>query len=93
MKYYQIIRILKECSSILNENGILIITTPAKWSEILLKIMARVNLVSSEEIKEHKHAFTLNEINKLLIEANFKQENIKKGYFEFYLNLWICAKK
>ncbi len=89
----QLLKVLKESYSMLNEGGILIITTPAMWSDIPLKIMAKLHLVSPDEIEEHKKAFNLIELNNLLLKANFKQENIQMGYFEFFLNLWACAKK
>lgn len=93
LEYNQAYKIIKECYKILKKNGILIITTPAKWSKYLLKIMAKLHLVSPEEIKEHKNAFTLPELNQFLLDANFRQDNIEKGYFEFFLNLWMSAKK
>ncbi|MFX1316873.1 MAG: class I SAM-dependent methyltransferase [Promethearchaeota archaeon] len=93
LEYNQIYKIVEECYSKLKKNGILIITTPAKWSNYPLKLMAKLYLVSPEEIKEHKNAFRLSELNQILLKANFKQSNIQKGYFEFFLNLWICAKK
>ncbi|MFX1308501.1 MAG: class I SAM-dependent methyltransferase [Promethearchaeota archaeon] len=93
LEYSQVYKIIKECYSILKENGILIITTPAIWSYYPLKIMAKLYFVSPEEIKEHKKGFSLSELNRILMKANFKETNIQKGYFEFFLNLWICAKK
>lgn len=93
LEYNQAYKIIKECYSILKKKGILIITTPAKWSDYPLKLMAKLHFVSPEEIKEHKKVFTLSELNQVLLKANFKQNNIQKGYFEFFLNLWICAKK
>lgn len=93
LKYNQISSILKECYNILKKDGILIITTPAKWSNSLLKIMAKLHVVSPKEIEEHKNAFTLKELNSLMLKANFKQHKIEKGFFEFSLNMWICAKK
>ena len=93
LEYNQIYNLLKECYSKLKKDGILIITTPAKWSNYPLNLMAKLYLVSPEEIKEHKNAFTLSELNLVLLKANFKESNIQKGYFEFFLNLWICAKK
>lgn len=89
----QIYKILNNCYFLLKKNGILIITTPAKWSDLILKFMAKINLVSSEEIKEHEGAYTLREINNILLKANFLQEKVQNGYFEFFLNLWICAIK
>ena len=89
----QISWILKECYSVLKKNGVLIITTPAKWSSFLLKIMAKLHLISDEEIKEHKSTLNLKELKNMLLMANFNQRKIQKGYFEFLMNLWLCVKK
>jgi uncharacterized protein (TIRG00374 family) len=93
LEYDQTTEIIKNCYSLLKKSGILIITTPAHWSDPLLKIMAKLNIVSSEEINEHKHAYSMKELNNLLLLSNFKPENIQKGYFEFFLNIWACVKK
>ncbi len=85
--------LLRKCYSLLKKDGILIITVPAKWSNIPLKLMAKLYIVSPEEINEHKNKFTLQEIKKKLCTVNFQEENIRAGYFEFFLNVWICAKK
>jgi len=85
--------ILKKCYLMLKKDGILIITTPAHWSEIILKIFAKLHVVSPEEISEHKILFSMKELNSLLLNSNFKLSNIQKGYFEFFLNMWICGKK
>ncbi len=90
---FQVNLILKNCYLMLKNNGILIITTPAKWSDILLKTMSKIHLVSPEEINEHKHSFSLPDIKNLLIKANFRRENIQGDFFELFLNLWICAVK
>jgi len=89
----QLERILKVSYSLLKKDGVLIITTPASWSNIPLKIMAKLRLVSPEEIHEHKNLYSLQELNNSLIKANFKQRDVQSGYFEFFLNLWCCAKK
>ena len=78
LEYDQATEIIKNCYSLLKKSGILIITTPAHWSDPLLKIMAKLNIVSSEEINEQKHAYSMKELSKLLIYSNFKQENIQK---------------
>ena len=89
----QLVKVLKDSCAMLKENGILIITTPAKWSDLPLKLMARLHLVSAEEIEENKRAFSLEELSNILGRAGFSHKNIQKGYFEFRLNLWACAKK
>ena len=93
VEYKQASEIINTCYSLLKKGGIIIITTPVHWSHPLLKIMAKLNIVSSEEIDEHKHAFSMKELNTLLLNSNFRPENIQKGYFEFFLNIWTCAKK
>ena len=55
--------------------------------------MAKFHIVSPEEIKEHKNGFYLTELEKILLNASFEEKFIQKGYFEFFLNLWLCAKK
>lgn len=85
--------IIKICRSMLKKDGILIITTPAHWSEFLLKIFAKFRLVSSEEINEHKHLFSLKELKSLFLNSKFKPNLIKIGYFEFFMNLWACVQK
>ena len=86
-------KILEQCYCILKKDGILIITTPAKWSELFLSVMAKIHLISSEEFEEHQNVFNFNELIQLLIAANFKRYKIEKGYFEFFLNLWMCVQK
>lgn len=73
--------------------GIVILTTPAAWSDGLLKWMARVNLVSEEEINEHVFAYTLPLLGWYFGGAKFPMEKTKFGYFEFGLNLWATAEK
>ena len=54
-----LVLLLTEIYRTLNPGGILVITSPAAWSDSLLQRMARVNLVSQEEINEHVFAYTL----------------------------------
>jgi len=93
LEYNQIFRIMKECYNLLKKDGFLIITTPAKWSDLLLRLMAKIHLVSPQEIKEHKNAFTLQELKKILTNTKFESDRIWMGFFEFYLNIWVFAKK
>ena len=44
-------------------------TTPAPWTDKLLRIMARLHLVSQVEIDEHKDAYSKDRISKFLQEA------------------------
>ncbi|KKN38244.1 hypothetical protein LCGC14_0755520 [marine sediment metagenome] len=89
----QMHKILMGCYSLLKKGGILIITTPARWSDMPLKLMTKVGLVSFEEVGEHKYTYNLRELRDILRGVNFKCNNIYGGFFEFFLNLWVCAIK
>ncbi len=85
--------VLSEIKRVLRKDGILIITTPAPWADKLLHFMAKVGLISSEEIHEHKHNHPKKKIERILEEAGFEKEKIKSGFFELGLNMWFVVKK
>lgn len=85
--------ILSEILRILKVNGKFIMTTPCVWADKLLRMMAKINLVSSEEINEHKGAYNHDNIANYLKKAGFKKKNMEFGYFELFLNNWCSAKK
>lgn len=84
--------LLKEIRRVLKSSGVLIITTPSPWSDKLLHNMAKVGLISEEEIHEHKHNHGKKKIENIILEAGFKKE-IKSGYFELSFNMWFTARK
>lgn len=84
---------IKETRRVLKKNGILIITTPASWSDKLLHQMAKVHLISPEEIHEHKHNYKREEITAIINNGGFKNYDIRSGYFELYMNMWFSAQK
>ncbi|MCS6880007.1 MAG: methyltransferase domain-containing protein [Oscillochloridaceae bacterium] len=83
--------LLSEVYRVLAPGGTLIITTPAAWSDGLLRAMARVNLVSREEIEEHAYAYTLPILGWYFGRAGFPRAMIRFGYFELGLNMWATA--
>ena len=85
--------LFQECHRVLMPGGMLILTTPAAWSDGLLRMMARLSLVSAEEIHEHAFAYTLPLIGWHFGQAGFEMSNVKFGYFEFMLNMWATARK
>lgn len=85
--------VLSEAKRVLKKGGIFIITTPAPWSTKLLHLMAYLNLVSREEIHEHKHSLDKRIIEDRLIKAGFERNKMKSGFFELGLNMWFVAKK
>jgi SAM-dependent methyltransferase len=85
--------LFKEVYRALKPGGMVILTTPAAWSDGLLKFMARINLVSAEEIHEHAYAYTLPLLGWYFGQAGFEMTKVKFGYFEFMLNMWATAQK
>lgn len=85
--------LLLDIHRILKPGGMYILTTPAPWADTLLKTMAKLHLVSSEEIGEHKNTYAPRRIFSLLQEASFAPHKLKLGYFELFMNIWGVATK
>lgn len=88
-----LVYLFKEAYRTLKPGGIIIITTPSAWSDGLLHFMARVRLVSPEEINEHVYAYTLPLLGWYFGRAGFDMTKTRFGYFEMMLNMWAVAKK
>ncbi len=85
--------LLADIRRVLKKQGVYIMTTPAAWTQNLLAIMARFNLVSPAEIEEHKGAYDHETIAELLGNASFQREKMRFGYFELFMNNWAVAGK
>jgi SAM-dependent methyltransferase len=88
-----LVSLFQEAHRVLQAGGILIVTTPAAWSDGLLQWMSRARLVSAEEINEHVYAYTLPLLGWYFGNAGFSMENVRFGYFELGLNLWAVAQR
>jgi SAM-dependent methyltransferase len=88
-----LVELFKECRRVIVPGGLVILTTPAAWSDRLLHFMAGVSLVSKEEIEEHVYAYTLPLIGWYFGKAGFSMEKLRFGSFEFGLNLWATAER
>lgn len=85
--------VLREIKRVLKPGGRFIMTTPCPWTDRLLRLMARLGLVSSREMEEHKGAYNRASIARYLGRAGFAQGRMGFGYFELFLNNWAYADK
>jgi len=85
--------LLGEVHRVLQAGGTFVMTTPSSWTDWLLKLMARVGLVSRAEIEEHKDTYTPGEIRTAIEGAGFDPGKVTSGSFEIGANLWATATK
>ena len=89
----RLINVLSEIYRVLKSGGMFILTTPAPWTDKFLRLLASFNLVSKEEIDDHKDVYSHKRICNSLVSAGFQKKLIEQGYFEMFLNIWTYAKK
>jgi SAM-dependent methyltransferase len=89
----RLVELTAEVRRVLKPDGQYVMTTPAAWTGGILALMARLRLVSSEEIDEHKDAYSRTQILSVLERAGFRPEGTRSGYFELFLNTWVVAAK
>jgi SAM-dependent methyltransferase len=85
--------LFREAYRVLDTGGMVILTTPAAWSDGVLRFMARINLVSAEEIQEHVFTYTLPLLGWYFGKAGFEIRKLNFGYFELWMNMWASAEK
>jgi len=84
---------IREVRRILRPGGMYLLTTPASWTDGLLRFLAWAGLVSREEIEEHKDVYDHSKIVGILRAAGFDGGGIDTGHFEGFANLWVTARK
>ncbi|MEK6588303.1 MAG: class I SAM-dependent methyltransferase [Chloroflexota bacterium] len=89
----RLIELFRETRRVLLPGGLVVVTTPAAWSDRLLRTMASLRLVSKEEIDEHVYPYTLPLLGWYFGSAGFEMQKLRFGYFEFGLNMWAIATK
>ena len=60
------------CKRILKENGQILITTPAPYSDPILKFISKLGIINGDEIEEHNIYFTPYSLSELLESEGFK---------------------
>ncbi len=84
---------LDEIYRVLKPSGAFVLTTPAAWTDRLLRLMAKLRLVSAVEMMDHKAAYTPEKLRKLLIGKKFPLQHLRAGFFQCFLNVWACMTK
>ena len=84
-------KFLGEVSKVLKSGGRIVLTTPAPWSDGILKLMVLLGLIDGKEITDHKTYFTLRGLKDLLERSGFEVERQKM--FGFRMNGLTVAKK
>lgn len=85
--------LLRELRRVLVPDGIVVVTTPASWTGGILWTMAKLGLVSREEIEEHTCAYSRQSLTATLAAAGFPPPTVRAGSFELGMNLWATALK
>jgi SAM-dependent methyltransferase len=89
----RLVQLTSEIRRVLKPKGQYVMTTPSSWTGGILKTMARLRLVSSEEIDEHKDAYSRAQILGVLKRAGFPPDMTRSGHFELFMNTWVVAAK
>jgi len=85
--------LLDEAHRLLKPDGRLILTTPAAWTKAILWTLARLGLVSRQEIDEHEDHYSRAAIRAVLSRTRFAEENLRFGAFELGMNTWAVASR
>lgn len=89
----RVVDILSDVKRVLAPGGRFLLTTPAPWTDRILRFMAGIGLISSTEIDEHKGFYNVGAITECLVKAGFDPGKIHVGHFEIFVNNWACADK
>jgi SAM-dependent methyltransferase len=87
----RLVQLTAEIRRVLKPQGQYVMTTPSSWTGGILSTMARLRLVSSEEIEEHKDAYSRSQILSVLERAGFGPDRTRSGHFELFMNTWVVA--
>jgi SAM-dependent methyltransferase len=86
-------KLLREIHRVLRHGGVYVMTTPAHWADTILNVMARLGLVSREEVDEHQIPYPTDQAVLMLAGAGFDAALIRNGTFEAGMNRWVTAQR
>jgi dolichol-phosphate mannosyltransferase len=83
---------LEQIYRCLKKDGQILLTTPSKAAKPVLEFLAfKLRLIDEEEIRDHKHYFSKQELLDLFKKIGFK--DVKHSYFELGFNHLMVARK
>jgi SAM-dependent methyltransferase len=85
--------LMAEIFRVLEPGGQAVLTTPHALADGLLRALARVGIVSHEEIAEHRNRFRRGDVRALLAGAGFAAEKVRVEGFLLGLNILAVAEK
>lgn len=89
----RLVHLMAEIKRVLKPGGLCVLTTPAAWTDAVLRTLAALRLVDPAMIDEHKDAYSHAKIAAILERAGFARDRMRFGYFEMFMNVWATARK
>ena len=89
----RLVALVGEIHRVLKPGGLYILTTPAAWTDGLLRLMARLKMVNPVLVAEHKDTYVPAKVAMILRRGGFAAASVRTGYFEIFVNIWATATK
>ena len=84
-------KLLAEVTDLLSEDGIIVITTPTPFGDLLHRCMARLGLTHKEAVRQHHNLYNKRDMIDLLSSAGLAP--IERGRFELGLNQFFVCRR
>ena len=89
-----LVKLIDEIYRVLVPDGEYIITVPAAWTDKLLWVLGKLNIVNNDLYSEHKDYYNVSKVRSIIERTKFgKNAEMQYGYFEIFMNIWVTMKK